>query len=227
MNMEARIRGIGMTSRRTRIRLANRLQAAGINDEAVLDAIIATPRHLFVDEALESRAYEDCSLPIGEGQTISQPYVVALMTQLVLNSSQAGKPVRNVLEIGTGSGYQAAVLAHLVDQVYTTERISSLATRANDRLRRLGYSNVRTSYNDGVSGWTEKAPFDAIVVTAAMEEIPDGLLQQVRDGGVLIGPIGPQSKSQQLSLVRRFADQPARYEQIEGVRFVPFVSGRC
>lgn len=227
MNMEARIRGIGMTSRRTRVRLANRLEAAGIGNDDVLDAIVATPRHLFVDEALESRAYEDCALPIGEGQTISQPYVVALMTQLVIESAATGQPLRNVLEIGTGSGYQAAVLAHLVDQVYTTERISSLATRAGDRLRRLGYNNIRTCYSDGVCGWTEKAPFDAVIVTAAMAEIPQALLEQVRDGGVLIGPVGAQNDCQQLSLVRCFADRAPKTERIEHVHFVPFVSGRC
>jgi protein-L-isoaspartate(D-aspartate) O-methyltransferase len=227
MNMEARIRGIGMTSRRTRVRLANRLEAAGIDNDDVLDAMVATPRHLFVDEALETRAYEDCSLPIGEGQTISQPYVVALMTQLALDSVGAGQPLRKVLEIGTGSGYQAAVLSQLVDQVYTTERISSLATRASDRLRRLGYNNVRTCYNDGVCGWTEKAPFDAIIVTAAMEEIPQALLDQVRDGGVLIGPVGAQNDCQKLSQVRCYADRAPKAERIESVHFVPFVSGRC
>lgn len=226
MNMEARIRGIGMTSRRTRVRLADRLEAAGISNESVLEAMVATPRHMFVDEALESRAYEDCSLPIGEGQTISQPYVVALMTQCVMASLAPGKPVRKVLEIGTGSGYQAAVLAELVDQVYTSERISSLACRASQRLRRLGYNNVRTCYSDGVNGWTDKAPFDAVVVTAAMEEIPHELLQQVRDEGVLIGPVGAQDKPQQLSIVRCCSGQPAQFERVEGVRFVPFVSGR-
>lgn len=227
MNMEARIRGSGMTSRRTRVRLANRLEAAGITNELVLDAIVATPRHLFVDEALESRAYEDCSLPIGEGQTISQPYIVALMTQLLMSKGESGRPVCSVLEIGTGSGYQAAVLAHLVERVYTTERVSSLASRASERLRRLGYGGVRTSYNDGVQGWAEKAPFDAVIVTAAMEEVPQELLDQVRDGGVLIGPIGPQRESQQLSVVRCFSNKPACIERIEGVKFVPFLPGRC
>ena len=227
MNMEARIRGIGMTSHRTRVRLANRLQAAGISDERVLDAIIATPRHLFIDEALESRAYEDCALPIGEGQTISQPYVVALMTQLVINSGENGAPVKRVLEIGTGSGYQAAVLAQLVERVYTTERISSLATRASDRLRRLGYSNIRTGYSDGVGAWVNQAPFDAIIVTAAMESVPDSLLAQVRDGGVLVGPVGASEDSQQLSIMRCQNNQSVVTERVENVRFVPFLSGRC
>ena len=227
MNMETRIRGIGMTSRRTRVRLADRLAQAGIENEAVLEAMVATPRHLFVDEALESRAYEDCSLPIGKGQTISQPYVVALMTQLVMSGADTGRPVQKVLEIGTGSGYQAAVLSHLVGCVYTTERIRLLASRAHDRLQRLGYHSVRTCYCDRVDGWAEKAPFDAVIVTAAMQEIPDRLFEQVRDGGVLIGPIVTQDQSQQLSIVRRLADQPARYDRVETVNFVPFLSGRC
>jgi len=227
MNMEARIRGIGMTSRRTRVRLADRLARAGINNEAVLEAMVNTPRHMFVDEALESRAYEDCSLPIGQGQTISKPYVVALMSQLLMSTTETGKPVQKVLEIGTGSGYQSAVLSQLVSFVYTTERIRSLACRAQDRLRRLGYQSVRTCYSDGVFGWTEKAPFDAVIVTAAMEEIPDGLLGQIRDGGVLIGPVGAQHKSQQLSVVRCFAGQPAQFQRVAGVNFVPFLAGRC
>lgn len=227
MNMEARIRGAGMTSRRTRLRLAERLEASGISDERVLDAMVSTPRHMFVDEALESRAYEDCSLPIGQGQTISQPYVVALMTQLILQSSVEGRSVGKVLEIGTGSGYQAAVLANLVDQVFTTERIRSLASRAGDRLRRLGYRNIRTCYSDGVVGWTDKAPFDAVIVTAAMEEVPSALLEQVKDGGVLIGPIGTQQATQELSIVRCHDGKPAEYSLVEGVRFVPFQHGRC
>lgn len=227
MNMEARIRGIGMTSQRTRMRLVDRLRNAGISDESVLDAISEVPRHCFVDEAMASRAYEDCSLPIGEGQTISQPYVVALMTELVVNSGIHGRPVKKVLEIGTGSGYQAAVLSQVVDQVYTLERVRTLAHRSGDRLQQLGMRNIRTRFADGVDGWAEQAPFDAIIVTAAMQQVPEALLEQVCDGGVLIGPVGSRTGHQQLSMVRCREGQSPQVQKVEDVRFVPFLSGTC
>ncbi len=227
MNMEARIRGIGMTSHRTRLRLVDRLRRGGISDESVLQAMVDVPRHCFVDEAMATRAYEDCSLPIGEGQTISQPYVVALMTELVVNSSMHGQPVERVLEIGTGSGYQAAVLSKLVDHVYTLERIRSLSHRAGSLFRQLELRNIKSRYVDGVDGWAEEGPFDAVIVTAAMESVPPALLAQVRHGGVLVGPVGPQRGSQQLAVMRCRDDKPPQIQNVEDVKFVPFLSGRC
>ena len=226
MNMEARIRGIGMTSHRTRLRLIERLRSNGIRDESVLQAMVDVPRHCFVDEALASRSYEDCALPIGEGQTISQPYVVALMSELVVNSGYPDQPVKRVLEIGTGSGYQAAVLAELVPEVYTLERIKSLAIKAQRTFANLRVRNVKSRYGDGFDGWSDKAPFDAVVVTAAMESVPDSLLEQVADGGVLIAPVGPQSGTQELSIVRCYRNRPPQTRRVAGVRFVPFLRGR-
>lgn len=232
MNMEARIQGIGMTSVRTRKRLVARLREAGINNEAVLDAMIAMPRHMFVDEAMESRAYEDCALPIGEGQTISQPYVVALMTQLILESqasasSEQSNGISRVLEIGTGSGYQAAILSLLVEKVYTVERIRSLAHRCTTRFRQLGIRNVNARYTDGFDGWSGEAPFDAIVVTAAMESVPPELVAQLRPGGVLVGPVGPQDGAQHLSVVRLRDNLELQTRQVASVKFVPFLPGIC
>jgi len=230
MNMEARIRGVGMTSLRTRKRLIDRLRQNGIRNESVLQAMIEMPRHMFVDEALASRAYEDCALPIGEGQTISQPYVVALMTQLLLESNvcngNAQTPCK-VLEIGTGSGYQAAVLSTLVERVFTVERVRSLAHRCSRRFGQLGIRNVNSRYADGYSGWSAEAPFDAILVTAAMESVPDELLQQLRPGGVLIGPVGPQHGEQQLSVMRLRENQALQTVKVTAVKFVPFLSGVC
>ena len=230
MNMEARIRGVGMTSLRTRKRLIDRLRQNCIRNESVLQAMIEMPRHMFVDEALASRAYEDCALPIGEGQTISQPYVVALMTQLLLESNvcngNAQTPCK-VLEIGTGSGYQAAVLSTLVERVFTVERVRSLAHRCSRRFGQLGIRNVNSRYADGYSGWSAEAPFDAILVTAAMESVPDELLQQLRPGGVLIGPVGPQEGEQQLSVVRLRENQALQTVKVTAVKFVPFLSGVC
>jgi len=230
MNMEARMRGVGMTSVRTRKRLIDRLRDSGIRNESVLQAMIEMPRHMFVDEALESRAYEDCALPIGEGQTISQPYVVALMTQLLLESrvcSDDSAALGNVLEIGTGSGYQAAILSKLVDRVYTVERVRSLAHRCSKRFGQLGIRNVSSRYADGFEGWASDAPFDAIVVTAAMEEVPAELLQQLRPGGVLIGPVGPQQGVQELSVVRMRENLEPQTSKVTSVRFVPFLGGLC
>jgi protein-L-isoaspartate(D-aspartate) O-methyltransferase len=213
-------RGIGMTSQRTRDRLVTRLRAEGIRNEAVLDVIRNTPRHLFVDEALASRAYEDTALPIGYNQTISQPYVVAAMTDLIISNNP-----KKVLEIGTGSGYQAAILAPLVEKVYTVERIEPLAKQARQRFRKLGLRNVRASYSDGTEGLPDFAPYDAIITTAASEQIPQALLEQLSEhGGRLVIPLGG-SNLQRLTLVTRRGNS---YEQesLDPVVFVPLLSGQ-
>lgn len=211
--------GIGMTSQRTRDRMVTRLEELGIRDPRVLAVMRATPRHLFVEEALASRAYEDTALPIGYGQTISQPYIVARMTELVL---QAGRP-QKVLEVGTGSGYQAAVLAQVVPVVYTVERIAALADRARRLLLEVGFSNIRFRVSDGSWGWKEDAPFDAIVLTAAPDEIPEGLLEQLTPDGRLIGPVGAEG-AQQLMVVRRENRSYVR-QVVEPVSFVPLRRG--
>ncbi len=212
-------RGIGMTSLRTRERLISRLRAQGIANEAVLDRIRNVPRHLFVDEALASRAYEDTALPIGQGQTISQPYVVARMTEAILRD---GIPA-SVLEIGTGCGYQAAIIAGLVPQVYSIERLKNLAQKARSRMRELGLFNVKIRHGDGFKGWPGKAPFDAILVTAAPQAIPDTLLEQLSDGGRLVIPVGPRG-AQELLLVTRRGDEFLR-EHLAAVSFVPLLEG--
>lgn len=214
------ISGIGMTSQRTRDRLADRLQAKGISNQRVLAAIRATPRHLFVDEALSSRAYEDTALPIGHRQTISQPYIVARMTEALLMRGE----VRKVLEIGTGSGYQAVLLAQLVEQVYTVERIRELSIQARVRMRRLGVKNVRFKLADGSCGWPEHAPFDGIIVTAAPEEIPDALLAQLAVDGRMVIPVGHGGGVQRLVLITRTAGRYMQ-EMLEAVSFVPLVKG--
>lgn len=212
------IAGIGMTSQRTRGRLVKRLEANGIASPQVLDAIATTPRHLFVDEALAHRAYEDAALPIGHNQTISQPYIVALMTQALLEVG----PER-VLEIGTGSGYQTAVLAGLVDKVFTVERIHALSERARDRFVSLGLKNVRQKYDDGNLGWTEEGPFDGILVTAGARAVPEALLRQLAEGGRLVIPVGDGSV-QALTVIDRIAGQ-LQQRPIEKVRFVPLLRG--
>ena len=209
-----------MTSQRTRDRLVTRLRAEGIRNPVVLDVIGKTPRHLFVDEALASRAYEDTALPIGYNQTISQPYVVAAMTQLVI----ADKP-QKVLEVGTGSGYQAAVLAQLVPKVYTVERIEPLASLARQRFRRIGLRNIRALHSDGTVGWPEFAPYDAIIVTAASESVPEALLGQLAEGGRLVIPVGGRDH-QKLALVTRNEDVFER-EDLDPVVFVPLLSGQA
>jgi len=213
-------RGIGMTSQRTRDRLVTRLREEGIRNEAVLDVIRNTPRHLFVDEALASRAYEDTALPIGYNQTISQPYVVAAMTDLIISNNP-----KKVLEIGTGSGYQAAVLAPLIEKIYTVERIEPLAKQARQRFRKLGLRNVRASYSDGTEGLPDFAPYDAIITTAASEQIPQALLEQLSEhGGRLVIPLGGPNL-QRLTLVTRRGNS---YEQenLDPVVFVPLLSGQ-
>jgi protein-L-isoaspartate(D-aspartate) O-methyltransferase len=196
------------------------LREEGISDERVLDAIGATPRHLFIEEALATRAYEDTALPIGQGQTISQPFVVAMMTAAILRD---GVP-RKVLEIGTGSGYQAAILARIVPEVFTVERIGELLSQARRRFRSLRLHNVRARHGDGNRGWPEQAPFDAIVVTAAAETVPEGLMEQLRLGGVLVAPVGSHRGVQELVRMERTEGEP-RIERLGGVSFVPLLPG--
>jgi protein-L-isoaspartate(D-aspartate) O-methyltransferase len=217
MNTQAR-QGIGMTSQRTRERLISRLLARGISDERVLDVIRTVPRHLFVDEALSSRAYEDTALPIGCGQTISQPYVVARMTSAILAVSP-----RRVLEVGSGCGYQTAILSRLVAEVYTIERIEVLYQKAKRNLAEMQVTNVRLRHGDGYRGWPAAAPFDAILVAAAPPEIPEELLKQLAEGGRLIIPVGGGGE-QELRLITRNGNQ-FHQEVLERVVFVPMLSG--
>ncbi len=209
--------GIGFTSQRTRERLIQRLRAMGIRDERVLTAMLNIPRHVFVDEALASRAYEDTALPIGHSQTISQPYIVARMTEALL----AGRELRRVLEIGSGSGYQTTILAALVDEVYSVERIEPLLRLARRRLQDLGYRNFRFRLDDGGAGWPEYAPFDGILVTAAAAELPPALCSQLAPDARLVIPVG-NGAQQQLELITRTAEGYRR-EQLEMVNFVPLV----
>ncbi len=211
--------GIGMTSARTRERLIQRLREQGIRDPRVLDRVRNVPRHLFVDEALASRAYEDTALPIGFGQTISQPYVVARMTEAV---TVGGTPEK-VLEVGTGCGYQTAVLASLVGKLYSIERIAPLLDKARQRAKDLGIRNVRFKHADGAEGWMSQAPFDAILVAAAPHAVPVKLLEQLKEGGRLVAPIGPEGSQELLRLTRR-GDQYMR-ERLGFVSFVPLVGG--
>jgi protein-L-isoaspartate(D-aspartate) O-methyltransferase len=217
--MKQRLQGAGMTSRRTRERMVSRLRGQGITNSKVLVVMAETPRHVFVDEALESRAYEDTALPIGHNQTISQPYIVAKMTELLLESGPLGK----VLEIGTGCGYQTAILAKLVDQVYSVERIAPLMKKARDLLWELNIKSVGFKHSDGGWGWPEHAPFEGILAAAAPAEIPEALLQQLAIGGVLVMPVGREGKQELHRVIRTengFVD-----EVIEPVTFVPFLSG--
>ncbi|XSG83820.1 MAG: protein-L-isoaspartate(D-aspartate) O-methyltransferase [Methylohalobius sp. ZOD2] len=211
--------GIGMTSRRTRERMVQRLREQGIFNARVLEAMAAVPRHLFVEEALASRAYEDTALPIGFGQTISQPYTVARLTELAIGQRRPEK----VLEVGTGSGYQTAVLAHLCGTVYTVERIEALQKKTRFRLYDLKVYNVKYHHSDGGWGWPKYAPYDAIVITAAAGEIPDALLRQLGNGGVMVIPID-QDGVQVLKRITR-TDTDYEVEDIERVRFVPLVGG--
>ena len=215
------IQGIGMTSQRTRNRLVKRLREQGISHEALLQVMSKTPRHLFVDEALESRAYEDTALPIGYGQTISQPYIVARMTELALAGEN---PPRRVLEVGTGSGYQAAVLAQLVDKVFTVERIEPLFRATKALLQTLGYHNIQTNLSDGSWGLAKAAPFDAIIATAAPEVIPPALLEQLEVGGKLVIPVGQQGRLQVLQVITREGAERYTAVEYDAVQFVPMIN---
>lgn len=214
-----RLSGIGMTSARTRERLVQRLQEQGIADQRVLDRIRSVPRHLFMDEALASRAYEDTALPIGFGQTISQPFVVAKMTEALL----AGGEAPRVLEIGTGCGYQTAVLSPLVAEIYTIERIAPLLGRARRTLRELKIRNVNFRHDDGNVGWAARAPFDGILLTAAPHTVPPALFEQLKLGGRLIAPVGAEGRQE----LYRYTKCESRIERqsLGAVSFVPLVSG--
>ena len=216
---DLRLSGIGMTSARTRDRLVQRLREQGIANLAVLDRIRNVPRHIFVDEALGSRAYEDTALPIGYGQTISQPYIVARMTEALLEAGAAD----SVLEVGTGCGYQSAVLAPLVARLYTIERIEPLLARARARLRELGVRNVRFRHGDGTLGWRAHAPFDGILVAAAPLTVPEALVKQLRVGGRLVVPVGPEGEQELVRFTRR--EQGVQRESLGAVAFVPLLGG--
>jgi protein-L-isoaspartate(D-aspartate) O-methyltransferase len=211
-------RGIGMTSPRTRERLVQRLRDEGIRDERVLAVMREMPRHIFVDEALASRAYEDTALPIGFGQTISQPYIVARMTEALLE----GGPLGDVLEIGTGSGYQTAILAKLVRRVYTVERVAPLLNQARERFRELSLRNVRVKHGDGTLGLPEYAPFDGILAAAAPDDVPPALIDQLKPGGRMVLPVG--RADQVLVRITRTPKGMSR-EILERVAFVPLLAG--
>ena len=217
--MRADCNGIGMTSQRTRDRLIAALKEMGIESGAVLDVMRSIPRHLFVDEALATRAYENVPLPIGYNQTISQPYIVARMTEALVS----GRQLNNVLEIGAGCGYQSAVIAQFAEQVYSVERINGLLTQARERFRRLGYHNIRARHADGNGGWPEQAPFDGIIVAAAPLGVPEALLDQLAMAGRLIIPVGAPDE-QKLLLVTR-AEDGFKHEHIDAVNFVPMLGG--
>ena len=212
--------GIGMTSARTRRRLVERLRAQNAASEAVLRVMEQTPRHLFVDQALAHKAYEDTALPIGQNQTISQPFIVALMTDLLLD---ANIPVRKVLEVGTGCGYQTAVLSQLVKWVFTIERIGSLQQQARERLPSLGYRNVSYLNGDGFEGWPSNHPFDGILAAAAPAEVPQKLLDQLSEGGRLVIPVG-EGNDQRLRIITRGVTGFYE-EQRAAVKFVPMLNG--
>lgn len=218
--MNTRISGIGMTSQRTRMRMVERLRAQGIKDETVLGAMLEVPRHLFVDEALSSRAYDDVSLPINFNQTISQPYIVARMTEIL----RAAGPLNRVLEIGTGCGYQSAILAQVAGEVYTIERIKPLYDRARKQLAELKIRNVTLRYGDGNEGWPDAAPFDGIIITAAAPALSLSLREQLAPGGRMLLPVGTQD--QWLYLIERDV-QGFRESKLEPVKFVPLLMGKA
>ena len=213
--------GIGMTSPRTRERLVARLKRNGIRDPAVIERIRGVPRHLFVDEALASRAYEDTALPIGFGQTISQPWVVAAMTQALIEGRDL--PLERVLEIGTGCGYQSAVLAPFARKIISIERIGALARRARLRLRELRCHHVSVRHGDGLTGWPQLAPYDGILVAAAPERVPQALLEQLAEGGRLVMPVGAEGAQRLVRVTRR--EGRFREERLGEVSFVPMLEG--
>ncbi len=217
--VDVRLAGIGMTSARTRDRLVQRLKDQGITNLSVLDRMRNVPRHIFVDEALGSRAYEDTALPIGFGQTISQPYIVARMTEALLE----GGPLTNVLEVGTGCGYQTAVLAPLVDRIYTIERVEPLVTRAKERIKELGIRNVRFRHGDGSLGWKAHAPFDGILVAAAPLVVPEELIKQLKVGGRLLVPVGGEGQQELIKFTRK--EQRVERQSLGPVAFVPLLGG--
>ena len=215
--------GIGMTSQRTRARMIERLREKGIRDERVLAAMAAVPRHLFVEEALASRAYEDSALPIGHGQTISQPYVVARMIEALIEN----RPAKKVLEVGTGCGYQAAVLAQVFEEVYSVERIKGLLERARRNLLGLRLANLRLAHGDGHAGLEKAAPFEAIIVAAAARSVPDALLRQLASGGRMILPLhAAHGGAQRLVLIERSGRGYVESE-LDAVRFVPMEAGKA
>ena len=209
-----------MTSQRTRDRLVDRLREKGIQNESVLSAIKITPRHLFVDEAMSSRSYEDSSLPIGHGQTISQPFIVALMTEILLSKGVPDK----VLEVGTGSGYQAAILSQLISRVYSVERIVALQNKARERYHMLGINNISLKHSDGSWGWPQHALYPAIIVTAAPEQVPEVLLDQLAVGGIMVIPVGSQNGVQKLLKITREVDG-FEQQELDAVKFVPMLQG--
>jgi protein-L-isoaspartate(D-aspartate) O-methyltransferase len=216
---DVRFAGIGMTSARTRDRLVQRLRDQGITNLAVLERIRNVPRHIFVDEALGSRAYEDTALPIGFGQTISQPYIVARMTEALLE----GGPLTNVLEVGTGCGYQTAVLSPLIERLFTIERIEPLVTRAKERIKELGIRNVRFRHGDGSQGWKANAPFDGILVAAAPLVVPEELIKQLKVGGRLLVPVGAEGEQELIRFTRK--EQRVERQSLGAVAFVPLLGG--
>lgn len=213
------LRGIGMTSQRTRERLIQRLVDQGISDQRVLEVMRTTPRHIFVDEALAHRAYEDTALPIGLGQTLSQPHVVARMTELLLSEG----PLSHVLEVGTGSGYQTAVLAQLVGRVSTVERIHPFVEIAQQRFQQLGLSNIQCHASDGRWGWPEQGPFDGILVTAAPEQVPKPLFEQLAVGGRMVIPVGGSKQQELYVITRQYSGFTT--ERLDPVLFVPLTMG--
>jgi protein-L-isoaspartate(D-aspartate) O-methyltransferase len=211
--------GIGMTSQRTRLRMVERLRSQGIRDEVVLTALAEVPRHVFVDEALASRAYEDIALPLGFGQTISSPYTVARMTEL----ARGGAALNRVLEIGTGCGYQATVLSRVAKEVYSIERLAPLLAKARKHFRELRVANVRLRHGDGLAGMPEVAPFDAILVSAAATHVPAALLEQIAVGGRMIVPLTQQGE-QRLCIVER-TQHGLVEKKMDAVKFVPLLPG--
>ena len=211
--------GIGMTSARTRDRLVQRLREQGISDLRVLERVRALPRHIFVDEALASRAYEDTALPIGWGQTISQPFIVARMTQALIEAGPLGR----VLEIGTGCGYQTAVLSPFAKQLFSIERIEPLLNRAKDKAKELDLRNVRFRHGDGMKGWPTQGPYDGILAAAAPLSLPDALVEQLAPGGRLVVPVGPEGEQQLLRITRR--ESGLHTERLGPVAFVPLLGG--